>query len=61
MTTCFFIGHRDAPESLMPRLEEIVERHITAWGVTDFVVWHYGNFDALAALSVKKAKNVIRW
>ena len=56
MTTCFFIGHRDAPESLMPRLEEIVERHITAWGVTDFVVGHYGNFDALAALAVRNAK-----
>ena len=28
MKTCFFIGHRDAPETLSPLLAEAVERHI---------------------------------
>ncbi len=33
MNTCFFIGHRDAPDKVLPLLEEEVERHITAYGV----------------------------
>ncbi len=27
--TCFFIGHREAPDSLFPILAAEVERHIT--------------------------------
>lgn len=56
MSTCFFIGHREAPETLLPLLKEAVERHIVEYGVTDFVVGHYGRFDSLAAQAVKAAK-----
>jgi len=56
MKTCFFIGHRDAPESIHDRLLEAVERHISEYGVTDFVVGRYGNFDRLAARAVIEAK-----
>ena len=56
MKTCFFIGHRDAPESIYERLLQAVERHISEYGVTDFVVGGYGNFDRLAALAVMEAK-----
>ena len=56
MKTCFFIGHRDAPESIYGRLLATVERHITEYGVTDFVVGRYGNFDRLAARAVVEAK-----
>ena len=55
-TTCFFIGHRDAPEALRPLLAEAVERHITLYGVTEFIVGHYGRFDAMAAGAVREAK-----
>lgn len=55
-STCFFIGHREAPETLLPLLKEAVERHIVEYGVTDFVVGHYGRFDSLAAQAVKAAK-----
>ena len=55
-TTCFFIGHRDAPEDLRPLLSEAVERHITQCGVTEFIVGHYGRFDAMAASAVRAAK-----
>ena len=55
-STCFFIGHREAPEALLPLLEEAVERHIVEYGVTDFMVGNYGHFDALAARAVKTAK-----
>ena len=56
MKTCFFIGHRDAPQVIYDRLEAAVERHITEYGVTDFVVGKYGNFDRLAARAVIASK-----
>lgn len=56
MPTCFFIGHRVAPETLLPQLFDEIERHITEYGVTDFVAGGYGRFDTLAAQSVKAAK-----
>ena len=55
MKTCFFIGHREAPDSLLPILAAEV-RHITEYGVTDFVVEWYGHFDDMAARYVKAAK-----
>lgn len=54
---CFFIGHREADESLFPRLMEEIERHATEYGVSEFVIGNYGNFDRLAsraAVEVKK-------
>ena len=56
MSTCFFIGHRDAPEALRPLLGEAVERHIVQYGVTEFIVGHYGRFDAMAASAVRAVK-----
>lgn len=54
--TCFFIGHREAPDDLLPALQEAVERHITEYGVRDFVVGQYGRFDALAEMALVAAK-----
>lgn len=54
--TCFFIGHREAPDSLLLILGAEVERHITEYGVTDFIVERYGHFDGMAAHCVKAAK-----
>lgn len=54
--TCFFIGHRETSDSIFPALVQAVERHITEYGVTEFIVGHYGNFDRLAARAVLKAK-----
>lgn len=56
MSSCFFIGHREAPDALIDKLSAEVERYITEYGVTDFVVGRYGRFDALAAKCVKVAK-----
>jgi len=53
---CFFIGHRDAPESVYPALCRAVENHIAEHGVTEFVVGRYGNFDSMAARAVTEAK-----
>ena len=56
MRTCFFIGHRDAPDSLLPALSDAVEKRITEHGVDQFVVGAYGRFDSLAAQAVRRAK-----
>jgi len=56
MSTCFFIGHREAPDSLLAELSAEIERHIMEYGVFDFVVGKYGRFDTLAAKCVKAAK-----
>ena len=54
--TCFFIGHRYVSAQLRPRLDEAIEQHIMKHGVTDFVVGHYGQFDAMAAAAVRDAR-----
>ena len=54
--TCFFIGHRNAPEAVRPLLDAAVERHIAEYGVREFVAGHYGRFDYMAAGAVQRAK-----
>ena len=56
MPTCFFIGHRETPDTLLNELSAEVERHIAEYGVTEFVVRKYGHLDALAAKCVKTSK-----
>ena len=56
MSTSFFIGHREAPDTLLPLLVDEVEHHITEYGVNAFYVGHYGRFDALATSAVIAAK-----
>ena len=52
MKSCFFIGHREASGELRPMLSQIVEKHVVAYGVTEFIVGGYGGFDRLAAGTV---------
>ena len=54
--SCFFIGHHNTEQSILPALIEAVERHISEYGVTDFFVGHYGSFDSMAAHAVQIAK-----
>lgn len=56
MKSCFFIGHREANESLLPRLELEIEQLITEEQVCFFYVGGYGGFDRIAATAVKQAK-----
>lgn len=56
MKSCFFIGHREAPETLLPALRQTVEKHVSDYGVTAFVVGSYGGFDSLAASAVISLK-----
>lgn len=54
--TCFFVGHRTAPDTLRPILSAAIERLITQCGVQHFVVGQYGSFDRLAGVAVKEMK-----
>jgi len=53
---CFFIGHRDTPHEVFELLRAAVEKHIVEYGVTEFIVGHYGGFDSMAAKAVIVAK-----
>lgn len=54
--TCFFIGSRYTPSSIEEQLIKVVEKHITEYGVTTFIVGHYGSFDSLVIDVLKEAK-----
>ena len=56
MKSCFFIGHRTVPDDIRERLDDAIERHITEYGVTEFLVGHYGAFDRMAQGALARAK-----
>lgn len=56
MSTCFFIGSRYATDVVAGPLDEAIERHIAEYGVTEFVVGHYGNFDMEVTGALRRAK-----
>jgi len=49
-------GHADAPDCIMPKLEDAVEYVYSEYGVTAFYVGNRGRFDGMAASAVKRAK-----
>lgn len=54
--SCFFLGHREADERLLPRLEQAIEELIRTEQVGCFYVGGYGGFDRLAASALRRAK-----
>ena len=54
--SCFFIGHREANEGLLPRLESEIDRLIAEENVRYLYVGGYGGFDQIAATAVKREK-----
>ena len=56
MISCFFIGHREADERLLPKLTAAIERLITEEQVSFFYVGGYGGFDRIAATAIKHLK-----
>ena len=54
--TCFFIGNRHAPSNIKEQLAEVIEKHITEYGVTSFTVGHYGNFDSMVIGVLREVK-----
>lgn len=56
MKSCFFIGHREADERLLPNLQDLIERLIIEEDVSSFYVGGYGGFDRIAGAAVKQVK-----
>ena len=54
--SCFFIGHREADDRLLPRLELVIDRLIQEEGVRYFYVGGYGGFDRVAVAAVRRMK-----
>ena len=52
MASCFFIGHREAEDWILPRITETAERLIQQEQVTVFYVGKYGRFDILAGKAI---------
>ena len=58
MKSCFFIGHREASDELLPALKNAIEQHIEECGVTEFIVGGYGGFDRLVTVALIAAKKM---
>ena len=55
--TCFLVGHRNTPSRVYDSLEKEIERHITEYGVRNFLVGCNGEFDRLATSILRTAKH----
>ena len=53
---CFFIGHRNAPESIYPNIVSTIEKLIVENGVKEFVVGNYGMFDYMVIRALQQLK-----
>ena len=56
MNICTFFGHRDCPETIKPKLREVVEDLIANYDVDMFYVGHQGQFDAYVHSTLKALK-----
>lgn len=56
MKSCFFIGHREADERLLPCLIKTIERLVAMEKVTCYYIGGYGGFDRVAASAVIHVK-----
>ena len=54
--SCFFIGNSRTPNSVKGELKAVVEKHIIEYGITTFIVGHYGVFDRLVATVLREVK-----
>lgn len=57
MVCCFF-GHKDAPASIAPSLETVVEYMIRERNADEFLVGNQGNFDSMVYRVLKKVNIV---
>lgn len=56
MAACTFFGHRDCPETVKPKLREVLVNLITNRGVDMFYVGHQGQFDAMVRSVLQELK-----
>ena len=56
MAHCTFFGHRDCPDTIKPKLREVLVDLITNHDVDMFYVGHQGQFDAYVRSTLKALK-----
>lgn len=54
MPICTFFEHRECPETMKPKLQEVLVELITNHNVTMFYVGHQGQFDALVRNTLRQ-------
>lgn len=54
--SCFFIGHANTSEIILPSLCSAIEKIIEQESVSEFYVGNHGNFDAFAIRALREAK-----
>ena len=61
MPACTFFGHRDCPETIKPKLREVLVDLITDHNVDMFYVGHQGQFDAIVRSTLRELKREYPW
>lgn len=56
MSACTFFGHRDCPDSVKPKLREVLEELIAHRGVNLFYVGNQGQFDAYVRSTLRQLR-----
>lgn len=58
MSACTFFGHRDCPNTILPKLQEVLIDLIEHHGVDTFYVGNQGGFDAMVYKALKELKQM---
>lgn len=53
---CFFIGHRNAPESIYSNIVSTIEKLLVENNVKEFIVGNYGFFDSMVIRALQQLK-----
>ena len=53
---CSLFGHKDAPQSLYPKIKEYIEGLITEQNINSFMVGNQGGFDSMALKALRELK-----
>lgn len=61
MAVCTFLGHRDCPWTIRPRLREVLAELIEHRDVQVFYVGNQGNFDAMVRSVLKELSFAYPW
>lgn len=61
MATCTFFGHRNCPETIKPKLREVLIDLINNRSVDMFYVGHQGQFDAIVRSTLRELKREYPW
>ena len=57
MAVCTFFGHRECPDTIKPKLREVLVDLIENHGVDMFYVGNQGQFDAIVRSTLRELQN----